>query len=60
MLGTGVSSKVYYAIEKGNHLGAQFAIKTIEKQYFTQSSNFDAVIKELRIHRLISGIEGVV
>ena len=50
VLGTGVSSKVYLAMEKGKILGKQYAVKTIKKDYFKESTvNFESVIREIRI-----------
>lgn len=49
-LGSGVSSKVYLATVKNQILGAQYAVKTIKKEYFKESPvNFESIIKETRI-----------
>ncbi|CDW88963.1 serine threonine protein kinase [Stylonychia lemnae] len=59
-LGSGVSSKVNLATEKGKLLGKQFAVKTIKKTYFKESSvNFESVIRETRIQRHLTGCDKV-
>ena len=60
MLGTGASAKVYLATERGKLLGKQYAVKTIKKDYFKDSKgNFEGVIKEIRIQRLLIGSDRI-
>lgn len=50
IIGTGNSAKVYLAVEKGNIIGKQYAVKSIKKEFFRESvSNFECFIKEIRI-----------
>ena len=48
------------ATEKGKILGKQYAVKTIKKAYFKESSvNFESVMKEIRIQRHLNGLDKV-